>query len=358
MLHRRKQKGVAALLVTVVVLSVAIIVTLFTARIIITDQKIFKNVLDQAQAENAAQAGMQYGEAYQNYNYNYVDITDGQTVSATLPDGSSYVTTYATEVNSNTDVHRITSVGKSADNSSTRTITALFQWYSTALLLMPMAAINGHADIKVEDNSVITKAGVGDAAQSGKQIKLKTGGSVSPSYTENVQSLKDKTNSEFQTDYIGKLITDYATDAAITYTKTADYTFNSELNGVKGRPIYLNMNGNRATLSNAVLGSLEFPVTIFVDGSMQLTGSGVTVYGNIYATGTMDILSSATLSGFAFSLDDATFDQSATVTGGVLSGDKMFVTNNSTVTYNGTVIRRGAPGTITYNLLPGSWRDF
>ena len=352
MLHKHKQTGVAALLVTMVVLGVAIITTLFAARIIITDQKIFKNVFDQAQADNAAQAGMQYAEGYLNDNHNYLAVTDGQTNSATLTNGAIYVATYTTDT-SDINQRRITSVGKSADQTSTRTITALFHKVAKVI---PTASVTRDRT-QLSNFSVITRSGTDAAALAGDQIEVIDSAQIIPSYTQNIASLAAKSDATFQTDYIGKLITAYQSEAHVTYTKTANYTFNSELNGVTGKIVYLDMSGDkRATVSGStVIGATMTPVIIFVNGDFRMDDNAV-LYGNVYATGKIQMFSSPKLYGLALSLDRNQLQDNIEIFGGASSGERLQMSDNTKVTYNAANILAGAPG--SYNMIPGSWRDF
>lgn len=153
----RKQKGMAALMVTMTILAVVTIITLFTARVIVTDNKIYSNVRNNMDALNAAQAGFDYALGYLNA-FPYVLIgtatpnglgycasaaTTYSLPSGTLANGSTYTMTFSCMTASDFVTFKLTTVGTSKEGTSTRTINAtLKQFCGVSLPLVSRGALS------------------------------------------------------------------------------------------------------------------------------------------------------------------------------------------------------------------------
>ncbi|OGT42792.1 MAG: hypothetical protein A3F13_00900 [Gammaproteobacteria bacterium RIFCSPHIGHO2_12_FULL_40_19] len=149
---KNKQNGMAALAITMTILAVVTIIAMFSARIIVTDNKIYQNQQNNAYAFNAAQAGVDYAVGYLNQNLfkvqstglsycgsvgNTTCLTDGGTVqscgtsapTSTLSNNATYTMQYSCTVANSVQTLSIQSTGRSADGSATRTITVLVRQY-------------------------------------------------------------------------------------------------------------------------------------------------------------------------------------------------------------------------------------
>ncbi len=146
----RNQKGIAALLLVVVIIGIATIITLFSAGVIVTDNKIYNNMQNNAIALNAAQAGVDYALGYLNSTTanqngvivtgltncslaaNTICLTNGGSptscgasppTSTLSSNNATYTMKYACVSAGNTNFLTISSAGTSADGNATRTVT-------------------------------------------------------------------------------------------------------------------------------------------------------------------------------------------------------------------------------------------
>src|SRR3989338_2085403 len=133
-----KQKGAAVLMMTVALVLIATIITLFSASIITTDNKIFSNSKANFDAHNAARAGFDFALGYINvypfyviYGLNYcASASSTAYIPMTLPNGSSYTATFSCKTVGDYTNLGLSVVGKSADTTAaTRTITASLKMY-------------------------------------------------------------------------------------------------------------------------------------------------------------------------------------------------------------------------------------
>lgn len=137
----RKQKGMAALMMTITVLSVATIIALFSASVIVIDNRIHKNVKNNMDALNAAQAGFDYALGYLN-TYPYIILNGLSYCSASSPlntytlassgaltNGSTYTMTFSCFAQNNLTTLYLVATGTSQDGSATRNINATLMQY-------------------------------------------------------------------------------------------------------------------------------------------------------------------------------------------------------------------------------------
>src|SRR3989338_266951 len=137
----RKQKGMAALMMVVVVLSVATVIALFSASVIVIDNRIHKNVKNNIDALNAAQAGFDYALGYLNA-YPYIILNGLNYCTASSPlnsytlaspgaltNGSTYTMTFSCSTQNNLTTLYLVATGISEHGSATRNINATLMQY-------------------------------------------------------------------------------------------------------------------------------------------------------------------------------------------------------------------------------------
>lgn len=183
------QKGIATLVLVMIVLGVVTVITLFTARVILMDQKIYKNVSLRSSAANAAQAGFDYALGYLVSNASTVTATDLSSCPSTdttytlsagtnspLADNSTFTMTYHC-IATNTDTLRITAVGTSFDSAATNTITALVKAWNGAFsnyAVVGRANGGGENSVNIRNTSRVynTNAGVTTTVVGGGTVQL------------------------------------------------------------------------------------------------------------------------------------------------------------------------------------------
>lgn len=386
---RKKQRGMAALSVTMTILIIITIITLFSARIIVTDAKIAQNQFDAAQAFNASQAGMDYVAGYLNISSSMSSqITNGQTFNGTLSDGTKYAATL-TFLSNSTKVS-VKSVGTSADGLGTRTTTAsFFQYSSGGALDIPLTSV-GRVSITGSQTVENTIQGLQSTTITGSTMSI-TGGAATyyvngagvrtlgsqPSWgvgiradvTQNSATVGAlNTSTALENAYLGQTIASYQSPAgsqAYSFTRSQTFgTYNNTLLLGKTGLIYLNMNGNAVTFQQLTLGSTSSPVTLVINNASLITinypsSSGVPlVYGAIFTNSPITLRSNAVVKGVVFSSYFSTSNANPAVyiqSAGYISG--LVVAGNGGSSVGG--YRASGGGSLVYdstfaNLLKGS----
>lgn len=385
MVFVRYQKGIAALLVTMIVLSLTTIVSFLTARVLLTDHKVFKNVYATAQAENAAQAGFDYALAH--LNFNQFSVTDGQvfTTGSPLPNGATYSATYTYVTTDDPSEIVIASTGTSTDGSSIRTVQATVKRYMTgASVTTPVAAIGNmtmrnqaavHNNVSGATSTILlggTISITNTAATYLNGVLISDKNTTGSDISENVSSLSSMSTTELQNTYVGYQLTDFSSSANINNSYAGSQTFtsttsSSSSNNWAGQLVYLNMNNGSgtATFNDAFYaGTTDEPAIIVVNGNVDITGSGVnksSVFGSVYATGSVTLQGDTGFSGFLFGASSVTINTGAgaqVVAGSVIAGSSGITLENKASVTLQSVESLESLRFQQYAVVSGSWKDF
>lgn len=287
---QKNQRGMAVLSVTMVVLAIVTIITFFSARIIVTDNKIAQNQENAADAFNAAQAGIDYALGYLNASATNRSaiITTGLSncasasntrclASGTLQacgaspaadptttltaNNATYTMRYSCVTANSGATLMISSLGASADGTGKRTLTVMVKRYFNPTAITAPAIISANT-LNMNGSAIIRNAGgttnvimqsTGNfdmAAGSATYLNNSTSctvlnrqcttwGTVNNGVagTGNVGSdiTTDATLSAatLETRYLGMAIADFAPVADYTFTCTGNgsFTFTASANG-------------------------------------------------------------------------------------------------------------------------------
>ena len=167
---KKKQLGMAALSVTMTILAVITIITLFSARIIVTDAKVYQNQQGAAYAMNAAQAGVDYAIGYLNLNSTarnaiYTGLGSCAVASNTyaLAQGNltnaNYNVTYGCIGVGSAAILRIQSVGRSSDGNATRTITVNVMRYFSGTSNVTAPVITASNTFDMNSSAIVRNNG-------------------------------------------------------------------------------------------------------------------------------------------------------------------------------------------------------
>lgn len=371
----KQQSGFAILLVSAILLLSATMLSFVLAGSTVTMQRSVGNEYRMSQAFSAAQAGVEYSIAYMSANY--ATLADGQTITDTLADGSSYssVLTYL----NGKDLVKLTSTGNSADNSSNRVISQVVSYQSssggTSIPPLPIKAVNR---VKLKDSAKIHNYENDDTTLTGRDIRIKNsaktyldGGessnssSIGSDVVEYDAATAALTSSKLQIATLGKEISEYQSSATHTYSASSHNNYSSQLDGLTGTIIWISQTNGYAKLDGSiVVGSAANPVTIFVDGKIKIK-ENVKIYGNIIATGKIKLRGSTEVRGLVFSAADnknLKAKHSVKVWGAVISAKKVKVYDSAEIYYDSAVLNSTlanilTPGSSAYAKVPGSWND-
>lgn len=414
---KKKQSGMAVLSVTMVVLAIVTIITFFSARIIVTDNKIYQNQENAADAFNAAQAGVDYALGFINSNITNRNnvlvaavasnglascassssttcLSSGSTLGtcspaavSTLSNGATYTMQYSC-VSAGSSTLTISSVGKSQDGTSTRTIKVQVNSYPQGTqITFPLLTTSTVNNISSKTNITNNASGATVGVRAGGAITITGTGFVQVagvSYItpnaaqvyQNYPGLSSITSTVLQQTYLGDTITNLGATADYTGTYGGNRKFTSvssdaltgtgaptRVSGVVGKVVYLNMNNgaNTATINGTFsAGSTTQPILIIVNGNVSLANTAK-ITGSLYATGTITFANAANVVGFVFGGGAVTLGDSTAgvndVNGAVISGANVNLNGSGNILFSTTDTLNSLRYS-KYGIVSGSWRDF
>lgn len=203
------QKGILTLALTVVVLAIVTLTTLYTARVVVTDDKVFGSVYRNTEAMNAARAGFDYALGYLNANPGTVTTglsscsTGLETFSlssGTLGNGATYAMTYGCVTAGSTTFISIASTGTSQDGSAVKTVRAYLKALSGSSTPAPVIAVGSVTNAATITNSL---TGALYAIDSGGTV-VNTGTLTPNATNQNNSVLTGLSSSDFTQAYTGQ----------------------------------------------------------------------------------------------------------------------------------------------------------
>jgi len=357
-----QQRGMVTLVTALMLLLIISIITLMVAKSVTTEQKISSNEFDARQAFAAAQAGLQFAVPYlaanastiivDTDNDGYIDsYSDSNTHNASLSNGGgSYTISYTNPARTNFNLVQIQVVGKSADGQVTRTITELFNGYSSVLPhpgsvgLVSQSLVTLSGNVNVTNTATNQTIEAGGNINSSGNVKMTTssGTSNNPSSsssgaTANNTALANATEAQLFQNFFGTTMSAVQSEADLYYSN-GNGDFATMLNGVVGKIIYIN--GPANFNGNGVIGSESQPVILVADGNVNISGN-VTFYGFVFSE-----QSSINVSG------------NVKFYGVAAGGSNFNVSGNVSVNYDPTVINHLTTQWEAFAPVAGSWHDF
>jgi len=381
-----QQRGVATLFVSLMMLFSLTMIAVFTAKTNVTEHLVAANDYRAKQALEAAQAGIEQGQAeiveLQTTNVNgylQLDQIDGNTdilqgfvdldtdanffsvtgTPGTLPNNSTYSLTYenvdrtggAFDPSIDNYLIRVTSVGTSDDGTGIKQMEQL-------IMLVPLLANAPDATLTTKDQvriqgAVLVKNMITDLAVHAGGSYTKIGNSPNSGtetnnginnpidVIQNDATYSTMTNDQFFFSFFGQSKSDIKAQA----TQISCDSCNANLGGLTGQVIWVNpatSGGTPHVNANTQIGSTTQPVILIVesDDSFILNGSAK-IFGLVYVIGDWDNGGGG----------------SSTVTGAAIAEGSFDSQGTPNPTYDATILNRlNGMGTIAR--IPGSWKDF
>lgn len=363
-------QGVAILAITLILFTLTISLCFLSVKVLQLNHQLQTHTVATEQAKTAAQSGLDY--AIVNLQKNYDDIVDQSTVSKTFADGSQYLATYEFQ-DGNRLLINVASTGTSADGTATRQIAQLVKGKAlvSAIPTIPLKVkslvtlTDSARVVNLENNQTIASGSSTMALNGSAKTQLSSGisssaGNISTDIALGVANLSNASPAALTQQTFGATILGLSAYAGTNYSNDVDHAYDGVLDGVIGKTIFITQtNNSRAKLNegNTVVGSNNHPVTLIVDGKVAIE-DGVVFYGNIIATGAIEIKGNSKIYGCVYSESNVMMEDSAELHGGSIVGGTFTGNNDMVVTYDATVLNTTLMGTIYYAKVPGTWRDF
>lgn len=370
----KKLNGFATLLMTLIVLVSVSLTALYTARGVLTEQRIMSNTYKIQHALDAAQAGLNYGVMYlQN---NKLTVTNGQTITGALSNGSTYSTQFQFQGATN-ELIKVVTTGTTADGSAMRIVQQLIKLSPLITKTIPLpltvrgeVTLDGDANVvNVFNNQTIKTSDIDVAISGNAETILITGTSsnsttTGPDITENDTTLGAMTDQQLEMDTFGTTVDNIVNSATVTYSSNTDYNYNSILNGQSGVIISINQApGTTATIDGStVVGTPDNPVTLVVNGNLNISGNA-TIHGNVIVMGMSDVRASSTgnttINGLLYVQSGVNLGASgnSAINGGIVSGGTFSADGTISIKYDPDKLSKAVASSAIYGKLAGSWWD-
>lgn len=326
-----KQNGAATLIMAIFLMTISSLIVIYAANFGVMTTKSVSNDLKQAQAKNAAQAGLEYGIVYLNANHGTVTANpvsgfinygaaNASLTNVALSNGATYSVVFTNPTANNYNLLVITSTGTSDDGSSSKVISQ--RVYAGVSSLND--AITSQGNITTSGNVTITGSG---GVRAGGNV-VQSGNVSIPSIVKNDTVLKNMTSAALFSSIFG--VSQAQMQAQSTYFANTSGLNYSTLTGKNW------INSSVIISGNVTIGSPTNPVLLVINGSFIASGT-IKIYGLVYVTG------ATTMSG------------NASFNGGIVSQGAVTL-SGSVGAYNASMIANFTSK--TYAKIPGSWRDF
>lgn len=335
---RKGQKGAAILIITVILLTVALLGMVYLASEGVFQQKTAANQTANTQAFEAAEAGVEFGLLYLNANTStilasasggYINYGPGDSniTNITLTNNSKYSIVYTNPTQNNYNILTITSSGVGPDGASTRAVRE--QVIRSTSSLSTATTIGNISSKGVGGNitgiSAISSGGTADPAAV-----------ASGTITSNDSTLSSMTGDQLFMSIFG--VSKATMQSQSTYYSNGSHVPWASLSGINW------INSNVTLASNTTSGSVASPIVLIINGNLTMAGSGTpTINGIVYVIGTASLAGTSVINGLLFS------------EGGINFFGTSNLDFNSTIANNllgsGSII-------VSYLGIPGSWKDY
>lgn len=362
-----RQRGMATLVVSIVMLMSVTLIVLVSAQTVVTEQRIIANELRAKQAFEAASAGLSYGLGYFQANNGAAGTTNSSGDYYDLPGGYSSWTDVSGatgpsfRIRFNDDVETgdlkvltIEAQGRSDDQSAVKSL-SLIASGSPALALPPTNPLTARGFIDLQGSGTITNLESNTTIWCGDQVDFtamaantiikhpSSGGGIEASnasnkgidIVDNDTSLSTLSDTDYFQNFFGLSESNYQSSAAGIVIDPVE-TSVSTLDGEKATVIWVD--GDASFTGNPVIGTADEPVVLIVDGNMFGAGN-VTINGILFVTGNWTGTGSLDING------------AAVVRGDVNGTGSLDVFYDSGLLGNLNTAGKGVG-------LPGTWTDF
>lgn len=412
-----KQTGAATLIFSIIVLILVTLVTLYTARSIITETQVTNNAQRSKLAFQAAEAGVAeafaalsagrrydfdggvFGTITSTYSDCYSDSALCVTtidVLSDLNDSSSIIGTATVTVNSS---YVITSIGQSDDGSASRTITVQTS-QAKGIDNTPDNPLISRSNVSVTGNTEVVNPEGATTVWTGGALTFASGATgteiADPTFVDypacmetsftcktvsasegtagvdiitNDSTLAGLSDSEFFANFMGMSISDYRSSNAVTVDIDTNNTISPDGveydlydyvdNPTPGEVIFVDgdLYVNGGTLGCAVHITSSF--TYGYDGKTKCdkNNPGALKPTILIVNGDLRVSGSPDFYGVVIVLGDVNATGSLNVTGALLSTGKVGESGTPIIYYNSDVIS-GSNKAPKINATAGGWRDF
>ncbi|MDF1655202.1 MAG: hypothetical protein P1U34_08835 [Coxiellaceae bacterium] len=365
-----KQRGVATLVVTSILLFLVTIACFYSARAILTEQQVVNNAVYHEQAYQMAQAGLDYAQGHMIWQG--TAVADGTVLAGAVAGGGTYSVTI-NHIGGSNDIVQFTSTGTSADGQANKVLMEKAMLignpglgaFNIAIKSSGVVDINGTSTIiNLSNDETITSGGITDIGGNSTTV-LSSGVSsdkntLASDVNPNDAVLAATSDADLFDNHFGMALTDFQPIADSSFSSTGNTNYNTQLNGKVGETIWIDAGGGTADInSSTVIGSPAQPVTLVVsNGDLTVEGSA-TIYGSVITSGEYSMAGNSEVYGIVYAGGDSSISGASIIEGGLIIGGDLDIRISGRIKYvQANIQSYGASGGTEYSRLTGSWKDF
>ena len=348
-----RQKGAVTLLIAVGMLVASSMLTIFSAESSMMQEKMNSNIARNEQAFESAEAGLNYGFVHFSKNQKLItpdpaNYSSNATQNVSLTNGGEYTIQYSQLDPAEPNLIKVTVTGKSADNTSKKVLAQLVKYIpilatrpQNPLTIRGSAELSGDSEIANPTSTITIWSGgnttfQGSASTVNSNNQKSRKNNIKEDVVANDSNLANTSKDNFFKNFFGRS-KDQVKSMADTYIDNGDY---SGLNGKQNEVIWLEKPGGIVHVNQGIIGSLENPVILIVNGTLTLSGP-VEIYGYVYVTGSVDKISGT-----------------ANIYGAVATEENFIPLGTSNITYNPYILDQLDANFGSITRIIGSWLDF
>lgn len=354
-----KERGAVILIIIFVLLGAISLLTLYSVNSGIIGGHTVANEYPVQQAFEAAAAGLDYGVVYLEENNDSILVdsdSDGyinsNSFSQTLNNSTNFTVSFTNPTANDFDLIKITATGTSADGKITKQMSELVKFTRYLQYIAPLTVVS-RGEVELKGSVMVRNLFHPTTIWSGDDVDIKgsahtesndgSGSTKSYTHTDIVaddSSLDDLSSDSFFSNFFGVSKEIAKSRASLYFSNNRSKTYNDDLDEKTGEFIWIDQTSKDAKISgNTVIGSLENPVILVVDGDLKISGNA-TIYGFIFATGDLDVKGTVQIEG------------------GVAAGGDTDISGNVDIIYNNEVVNELNNFMGKFGIVSGSWKDF
>lgn len=356
---KQKNHGLVSIALAVVFVLISAVLMAISSTSTIMGMKIINNNKYKDLSFDAAEAGINYAQSDLNKNfYNYASLTSiDSTTNVSLNNNTSFSVNFKNVSSGDTTLLQVTSTGIENNTNISKTITQLFQ-FKKFIVNSPNAAAVAGGDVVLVNKSTINSPYTEDTiwasgyfSANGPQayttnvlsypLPSSTWTATTTDVIEGDSSLSALSSDQFANNFFGESLDSLKTIAHLYYANNINTNYSSQLNGQKGKIIYIQQTNSIAELDQGItVGSPSEPVILIVDGQFKMSGFAK-FYGVLYLTEKW--------------VDKFDYGE---INGTVIVDGDLKLKGSATINFDPNIIDKVVNNYGVYYKVSGSWKDF
>jgi len=358
-LNKNKNLGLVSIAMAIVFILISAVLMAISSSSTMMGIKIINNSKYNDIAFDAAKAGLNYALADLNENFfTYMGMTSiNSSNSVTLGNNTSFTINYKNLSSGDNTLLLVTSTGTELNSNISKTMSQLFQ-FKSLLINSPETGAVTKGDV-----TLVNKSNINSTSTENTMWASGTFSANGPqAYTTNVDtypfpssdfhttssdviegdsSLGSLSDDEFVQNFFGTDLDSIKKIANKYYYNTTNTNYSSELNGQKGKIIYIEQASSVAELDQGItLGTPDEPVILIVEGQFKMSGFSK-FYGLLFLTEKW--------------VDKFDYGE---INGTVIVNGDLKLKNVAEVNYSPDILDNISGKFGLYSKVPGSWKDF